>query len=104
MLKQYQFTIKKKKAAIEKWSRRCKRVNYDNLIFKFCEQNGCTSEHLARFDSMELPGKKIMFTCHDEGDKYRCGIYYPGFEDVGQIMNDTFYWDKYFDIISFLNK
>ena len=34
---------------------------------------------------------------------YECGVYYPGFEEDDQIYNDTFYWNKYFDVTYFLN-
>ena len=34
---------------------------------------------------------------------YECGVYYPGFEEDNQIYNDTFYWNKYFDVTYFLN-
>ena len=33
-----------------KWERRCKSVNYDNLIFKMSEMNYCTEENLKAFD------------------------------------------------------
>lgn len=34
---------------------------------------------------------------------YKCGVYYSGFEEDDQIYNDTFYWNKYFDVTLFLN-
>lgn len=34
---------------------------------------------------------------------YKCGVYYPGFENDEQIYNDTFYWNKYFDVTLFFN-
>lgn len=30
--------------AREKWTRRCARMNWDNLLVKFCDQNGATEE------------------------------------------------------------
>lgn len=88
--------------AVEKWKRRCQRVNLDNLIFKFCQQNGCTEGQLKKFDTMELPGKKFMFIKNNRLD-FKCGVYYRGFENSVQIENDTFYWDKYFDVTAFIN-
>lgn len=88
--------------AVEKWNRRKKRVNMDNLVFKFCQQNGCTKEHLRIFDKLDLPGKKIMFV-NQKNHSYKSGVYYHGFEKVNQISNDTFYWDRYFDVYDFLN-
>jgi len=43
------------------WIRRAKRVNYDNLIVKFSQQNFCSEELLEKF--VQLPyDKKFVFT------------------------------------------
>ena len=93
-----------KEAALakDKWTRRVKRVNWDNLIFKFSYMNSCNKEQLKEFDSLELPGKKFMFVPEKE-HQYKCGVYYPGFEDDDQIYNDTFYYNRYFDVPAFIN-
>lgn len=88
--------------AKEKWLRRVKRVNYNNLIFKFSYQNNCTDEHLDAFDKMELKGKKIMFV-HRKDLMRHCTVFYPGFENEKQLLNDTRHWDKYLDVTAFLN-
>lgn len=50
--------------AKEKWERRCKRVNWNRLLVKFNDQNGCSEENLCEF--LTLPYKnKIFFTCKD---------------------------------------
>lgn len=92
------------KIVVEKWNRRKKRINYNNLIFKFSKQNCCTEQELFEFDKMNLPGKKIMFVNTLEAEKcYDSAVYYPGFENSDQVENDTFYWNKYFDVIKFIN-
>lgn len=49
------------KEAKEKWERRIKRINWNRLLVKFNDQNGCTEEHIKVFDA--LPYKnKICFT------------------------------------------
>ena len=88
--------------AAEKWKRRAKRANFNNLVFKFSQQNHCMIDHLKRFDEMDLPGKKFMFI-KDPNLNYSCGVYYKGFENRLQIDNDTFYWNRYFDVTDFLN-
>ena len=88
--------------AVEKWKRRCSRVNYDNLLFKFCQQNGCTETQLEMFDNMELPGNKFMFVTNSNY-RYKCAVYYRGFEKKQQIDNDTFYWDRFLDVTKLLN-
>ena len=50
------------KEAREKWNRRIKRINWDKLLIKFNDQNGCTEKEVERF--MELPFRnKLFFTC-----------------------------------------
>lgn len=47
--------------AREKWDRRVKRINWDKLLIKFNDQNGCTSQNVS--DYMSLPFKnKLFFT------------------------------------------
>lgn len=48
------------KIALEKWYRRIERIDYQNLIVKFNDQNGCTLEHINEF--LNLPyNNKICF-------------------------------------------
>ena len=50
--------------AREKWERRIKRINWDKLLVKFNDQNGCTETEVNRF--MGLPYKnKLFFTCKE---------------------------------------
>jgi uncharacterized protein (DUF1919 family) len=90
------------KIAKEKWIRRVERVNWDNLVFKFSQMNDCSLKDLEDFDNLDLPGKKIMFV-NKPGMGFKSGIYYPGYEDDSSIENDTFYWNKYLDVVHFLN-
>lgn len=53
------------KTAIEKWNRRKTRINWDHILYKFNDQNGCTNEQLEQF--LQLPLKnKIVFTVRNE--------------------------------------
>lgn len=48
--------------AREKWERRIQRINWDKLLVKFNDQNGCTEKEVDGF--MKLPFKnKLFFTC-----------------------------------------
>ena len=51
-----------KEEAAEKWMRRCERINWDRMLIKFNDQNGCTEEHLKEFASLKYPNK-VCFTC-----------------------------------------
>lgn len=54
-----------KEEAKEKWNRRIKRMNYENIIFKFNDQNGCTLKDVQDF--LDLPYKnKLFFTVRKE--------------------------------------
>lgn len=47
-----------------KWDRRCSRINWDKLIVKFNDQNGCTEDDVITFS--KLPHKnKLFFTIKD---------------------------------------
>lgn len=48
--------------ALEKWERRKKRINKDNMIFAFTDRDLCTPELMQQFD--DLPGRKILLTAH----------------------------------------
>lgn len=62
------------KQAIEKWTRRCKRINWRNLIVKFNDQNGCTQEHLDRF--MSLPYRNKLFFTVKNWERTNANCYY----------------------------
>lgn len=50
--------------AREKWNRRVKRINWDRILVKFNDQNGCTEKDVEDF--LRLPFEhKIFFTCKD---------------------------------------
>ena len=50
--------------AKEKWKRRCERINWNKILFKFSNQNYCEKEHIEKF--MNLPEKnKICFVNKD---------------------------------------
>ncbi len=47
--------------AYDKWKRRCARVNWDKLLIKFNDQNGCDEEDIKAFDALPFKNK-ICFT------------------------------------------
>lgn len=50
--------------AKEKWERRIKRINWDRMLIKFNDQNGCTEKNVIDF--CRLPFKnKLFFTCKE---------------------------------------
>jgi uncharacterized protein (DUF1919 family) len=43
--------------ALEKWSRRLKKINFDNLLFLFCVRELNTDEHVYKFCAMPFKNK-----------------------------------------------
>ena len=55
-----------KEEALEKWQRRCGRVNFDRLVVFGSDNDGCTKEDVERF--LKLPfERKFFFSAHDFG-------------------------------------
>ena len=54
---------------LKKWNRRIKRINWDHIIYKFNDQNGCTEKDIQNFE--KLPYKnKICFSVNKKYKKY----------------------------------
>lgn len=94
---------KTQEKAYNKWMSRVKRINWNNLIFKFSLQNNATKEQVETFDKMPLPGKKFVFV-NKPNHGLKCGIYYHGFEKDQYVWNDTFFAHRFFDVTKFLNE
>lgn len=60
----------------DKWKRRVQRIDWEHLLVKFNDQNGCTQEDIEAF--FALPYKnKLFFTCkHNENNELRYGKEY----------------------------
>lgn len=85
--------------AQDKWSRRTKRINWDNLIIKFGYQNEAIDDHVHRFAALPY-AKKVLFVAKEF--PYKEATVIPGGEN-DQIISDTFYFDKYIDIYALIN-
>lgn len=82
--------------AMEKWNRRKKRLNLDNLIVKMSEQNLCTPELLKEFDA--LPYKhKFVFVHKDYGLKSQ--IICEEFAKSHEVTNDTDEFRRHVNLI-----
>lgn len=89
--------------AKEKWERRKNRINYNNLIIKFSEMNGCTVDDLEEFDNLELPNsKKIMFVSECPC-RWKCAVVYRYYINQGSLPQDIPHYRRYVDITHFIN-
>ncbi len=93
---------KSEEEAKEKWERRLQRVNYDNLIYKFSRQNGCTDEHILAFDKLPF-SKKVVFDNKTNLLSCESVIHICGFEKCEQLNDDITSYRKFMDLASFLN-
>ena len=93
---------------INKWNRRCHRMNMDKLIVKFNDQNLCSQQNYIDF--CRLPFKnKLFFTVRDDwplvnDKKQYIKINQPG--DEGHILAsyEPFGKSKYIDMNEYINR
>lgn len=89
--------------ARDKWLRRCKRINWDKLLIKFNDQNGCTENDIKEFD--KLPFKnKICFSVN-KYPQYRSvvTIKAPRSHKYIRASYEPFGKNKYLDITKLIN-
>lgn len=71
----------------EKWERRKKRVNYDNIFIKFSKMNLCTEDDIEKFSVLPFQNKFVLNTC--KKTKYSCEYYWSGRSNDLEILSDT---------------
>lgn len=89
---------------VDKWQRRCNRINWNKIIYKFNDQNGCTETDLKKF--IQLPFEnKIFFTCKDWIIKSNCIIKIRQFPKHDSIMAsyEPFGKNRYLNIDELIN-
>lgn len=86
--------------AYNKWMRRKKRINFDNIYYKMSEMNLCSVEHLKKFDEFKV-NKKILFVTKDYGLKSQ--LIFKDYINQTEISNDTTNFKKYISLRNFLH-
>lgn len=92
---------KSEEEAREKWNRRKARINWDNLIVKFNDQNKATEEHIRVFDKLPYENK-LCFVAHQINGTDNT-IHFKEFENYKCIQNDVTSYKHYIDIDKYLN-
>lgn len=94
---------KDEKEADEKWKRRTKRINWDNLIIKFNDQNRCNYKNVRDFYDLDYKNK-IFFTAKDWNieEKY-IKINQPFEKEFIKASYEPFGASKYIDINQYIN-
>lgn len=86
-----------------KWNRRKKRIVWDNIIYKFNDQNLCTYSDLEKFEKFNAE-KKILFTSKEYNNIN--SIQLKKYKDYEYVLNDTSYkeYKNYIDIFELINR
>lgn len=92
-----------KEEVLEKWGRRLKRINWDNMIVKFSDTDyGCTDDLIEEFDRMPFRNK-ICFTASPHPN---CQSVIPMNEYAGKsyVLYEWAYSNRYFNFVKEANK
>ena len=94
---------KTEEEAREKWNRRASRVNYNNIIVKFSQMNGCTMDDLQIFDSLKFKKMFVFVNRKNIAEKLETGIYFKGQEKLQELQADTTFFDTYINLYDLIN-
>ena len=97
--------IHSQEEAADKWERRCKRINWDKLIVKFNDQNGCEESHVKAFSELDFD-HKLFFTNKDWPVTKWDGYYkikQGTKEDFVTFSHEPFVGNRYFDLTAYIN-
>lgn len=88
--------------AKEKWNRRKMRINYDNIIYKYNDQNGFEIQNYFAFEEMEFANKLFFTSCTQL--KNCANVHFiEQYEDVGYAVDDIRPSFKTMNITKYLN-
>lgn len=88
--------------AYEKWTRRCERINWNKILVKFNDQNGCTEENLKVFN--DISHKKVIFVSKVHED-IKSAVYIKSAKNQKEVYasQEPFGRSKYINITKILN-
>lgn len=92
--------------ALDKWNRRCKRINWNNLIIKYSNMNEATVDNIIAFSEITIANSKKLLLLNKDlnlpNEKIKKVVYHL-FPEEENLLDDTFYWKRYFNIYDFIN-
>lgn len=95
---------KNEQIAYEKWMRRSRRVNFDNLYIVFSDRDKCCYEHIKEFDQM--PFKNKIFFSSKIFPEFRSLIWLKHYKNdsyIGDIVSNKWRYRFYFNVVDWLN-
>lgn len=91
-----------KEEVVEKWKRRCERMNFDHLIIKMNDQNLCNEEHIKKFS--ELPFKnKVFFSSKSYEIPGTIFIETAKSQEFVLASQEPIIFKRYYDVINVIN-
>ena len=95
---------KTEEEAYKKWHRRKTRINWDNLFYKLCDNDGCTSKLMKKFEDITKYQNVIFSTQkHSELDSLVWLKKWRNEHNVGDLYSNKWRYRKYFDVVKWLN-
>ena len=91
---------KTEEEALEKWKRRCTRINWNHLIVKMTEQNKCSQKALQAFDNLPFK-QKMVFTSNDYF--LQSQVIFGDYFGETEVSNDTLHFRKFVDLVKLIN-
>lgn len=92
---------KSEEEARVKWKKRVKRINYDNMLVKFCDRDECTEQHIKEFDNLQFKNK-ICFSSK-KYKEYESVVTFDELIGRPYVENEWKIYTKYIDIVKILN-
>lgn len=89
--------------ALEKWNRRLKRINWDNMIVKFSDTDfGCTDDLITEFDKLPY-AHKVCFTATPHPN-CKSVVTMKEYADKEYVLYEWAYSYRYYDFVREANK
>jgi uncharacterized protein (DUF1919 family) len=92
-----------KREALEKWNRRRKRINMQNLFLSFTDNEGYSGDELLAFDKLNY--RKVFFSSK-EIPELSCAVHlkkFNGKKNIGDIYSDRWAYRIDFNVANWLN-
>lgn len=91
---------KDQKEVLEKWNRRLKRFDYNNMLVKFSDSNLCNRELIIKFNNLSFKNKLCITANNYNLDSV---VQYKVYEKIGHVENEWAYDRVYINIKKILN-
>lgn len=85
-----------------KWSRRLERLHWNNLYFKFNDNDACTYELMKEFQELPYDSKVIFLSRNYE--ELKDLVHFKSREKAGHVGVDLKIYHRYFNVVKWLNR